>query len=152
MTGIFDYCPRSIFLLTLLVSLLFTGNVLPAGNVIVETVVHPSVNTEHLSKNLLRSIFSMRLRTWRDGLPVRVFVLPDDAPLHSIFAKQKLNVFPYQLRSAWDRLVFSGTGQAPFVVYSEEEMRARIATTPGAIGYLSRTKIDDSVQIVHVDE
>ncbi len=151
MTGIFDHCLRGTFLFTLLVTLSFADNALPAGDV-VETVVHPSINTEYLSKNLLRSIFSMRLRTWQDGLPIRVFVLPDDAPLHSIFAKQKLNVFPYQLRSAWDRLVYSGTGQAPFVVHSEEEMRARIATTPGAIGYLSGTKIDDSVQIVHINE
>ena len=94
----------------------------------------------------------MRLRTWQNGLPIRVFVLPDDAPLHSIFAKQKLNVFPYQLRSAWDRLVYSGTGQAPFVVHSEEEMYKRIASTPGAIGYLSDARIDGHVQIVHINE
>ncbi|SDX60691.1 hypothetical protein SAMN05421881_100436 [Nitrosomonas halophila] len=135
----------------LLASFFFVGNVLPADNT-VETVVHPSVNTEQLSKNLLRSIFGMRLRTWQDGLPIRVFVLPDDAPLHSLFAKRKLNIFPYQLRAAWDRLIFSGTGQAPITVQSEEEMRLRVSTTPGAIGYLSGTQIDDSVQIVHVDQ
>ncbi|MFO7580830.1 MAG: hypothetical protein R6W74_11590 [Nitrosomonas halophila] len=151
MTEILDCCQRRIFLLMLLASFFFVGNVLPADNT-VETVVHPSVNTEQLSKNLLRSIFGMRLRTWQDGLPIRVFVLPDDAPLHSLFAKRKLNIFPYQLRAAWDRLIFSGTGQAPITVQSEEEMRLRVSTTPGAIGYLSGTQIDDSVQIVHVDQ
>ena len=40
--------------------------------------------------------------------------------------------------SAWDRLVFSGTGQAPDTVTSTEEMLARVASTPGAIGYLSQ--------------
>ncbi len=94
----------------------------------------------------------MRLRTWENGLPVSVFVLPDDAPLHSIFAKQKLNIFPYQLRSTWDRLVYSGTGQAPFIVHTELEMRTRIASTPGAIGYLSESMINDSIQVVHTDE
>ncbi|MXS84364.1 hypothetical protein ABO04_00155 [Nitrosomonas sp. HPC101] len=79
-------------------------------------------------------------------------MLPDDAPLHSIFSKKKLNLFPYQLRSAWDRLVYSGTGQAPFVVHSEEEMHTKIATTPGSIGYLSRARIDGSVQVIHVNE
>ncbi|WP_292979144.1 hypothetical protein [Nitrosomonas sp.] len=94
----------------------------------------------------------MRLRTWENGLPVSVFVLPDDAPLHSTFAKQKLNIFPYQLRSTWDRLVYSGTGQAPFIVHTELEMRARIASTPGAIGYLSESMINDSIRVVHTDE
>lgn len=127
------------------------SNILVADDM-VETVVHPGVSTGHLSRNLLRSIFSMRLRTWQDGQPIRVFVLPDNAPLHSAFAKQELNIFPYQLRSAWDRLVYSGTGQAPFIVHNEEEMYARIISTPGAIGYLSGARIDNHVQTIHIDK
>lgn len=151
MTGIFTYCLRGILLPTLLIMLLFTDNALSSDEA-VEVITHPSTDVSYLSKNLLRSVFSMRLRSWQDGVPIRVFVLPDDAPLHSIFAKKKLNVFPYQLRSAWDRLVYSGTGQAPLVVHSEEEMREKIATTPGSIGYLNENKIDGSVQIVHINE
>lgn len=147
----FSYWPRGILFLTLLVTFSFAGNALSSDGS-VEVIAHPGVNANYLSKNLLRSIFGMRLRTWQNGLPVRVFVLPDDAPLHSIFTKQKLNIFPYQLRSAWDRMVYSGTGQAPSVVHTEEEMRARIASTPGAIGYLNESMIDDSIQVVHIDE
>ncbi|WP_292977821.1 hypothetical protein [Nitrosomonas sp.] len=131
--------------------LLFTDNALSSDEA-VEVITYPGTDVSYLSKNLLRSVFSMRLRTWQDGVPIRVFVLPDDAPLHSIFAKKKLNLFPYQLRSAWDRLVYSGTGQAPLVVHSEEEMREKIATTPGSIGYLNENKIDGSVQVVHINE
>lgn len=149
--GFFGYGLRGIFFLTLLITFFFAGNALSSESP-VEVITHPGVNSSYLSKNLLRSIFGMRLRTWQNGLPIRVFVLPDDAPLHSIFTKQKLNIFPYQLRSAWDRMVYSGTGQAPFVVHTEEEMRARIASTPGAIGYLNGSMIDNSVQVVHIDE
>ncbi|CAE6496039.1 conserved hypothetical protein [Nitrosomonas nitrosa] len=117
----------------------------------VEAIVHPAVNFQQLSRNSLRAIFGMRQRAWPDGSPIRVFVLPDDAQLHNRFAKEKLNIFPYQLRSAWDRLIFTGTGQAPFLVNSEEEMRARVASTPGAIGYLKRVNIDDSVQILNIE-
>ncbi len=151
MTGIFTYCLRGILLPTLLIMLLFTDNALSSDEA-VEVITYPGTDVSYLSKNLLRSVFSMRLRTWQDGVPIRVFVLPDDAPLHSIFAKKKLNLFPYQLRSAWDRLVYSGTGQAPLVVHSEEEMREKIATTPGSIGYLNENKIDGSVQVVHINE
>ncbi len=139
-----------IFLLFLFISASFTANALNTSDS-VEVIVHPGVGVRHLSRNSLRAIFGMRLRVWQDGSPTRVFVLPDDAPLHNLFAKEKLSIFPYQLRSAWDRLIFSGTGQAPFLVNSEEEMRIRVATTPGAIGYLKRVNIDDSVQILHVD-
>ena len=115
-----------------------------------EVVVHPHVNDKNLSVNMLRAIFGMRMQTWSDGTRIRVFVLSDDASLHQQFSKEILNVFPYQLRSAWDRLVFSGIGQAPVKVNSIEEMLAKVASTPGSIGYLWRKNIDSSVDVLQV--
>jgi len=93
----------------------------------------------------------MRLRKWEDGSPIRVFVMPDDHPLHISFSKNVLHVFPYQLRAAWNRLVFSGTGEEPIIVKSEQKMRAIVGATPGAIGYLSRSMIDESVKPIPSD-
>ncbi|MGZ0018770.1 hypothetical protein [Nitrosomonas sp. wSCUT-2] len=115
-----------------------------------EIVANPGVNEKILTVNSLRSIFSMRLKTWPDGTKIRVFVLSDDDELHQIFSKEKLNVFPYQLRSTWDRLVFSGTGQAPTKVSSNEEMLAKIASTPGAIGYLWKANINENVNVLEI--
>ncbi len=115
-----------------------------------EIVTHAGVNEKTLSKSSLRAIFGMRLHAWPDGTAVRVFVMRDDAPLHAAFSKEKLNVFPYQLRLAWDRLVFSGTGQAPDTVASPEEMLAKVAGTPGAIGYLTKSKTDGRVNVLEL--
>lgn len=92
----------------------------------------------------------MHLKTWPDGTKIRVFVLADDDTLHQIFSKEKLNVFPYQLRSTWDRLVFSGTGQAPIKVNSIDEMLEKITSTPGAIGYLWRANINENVNVLTI--
>lgn len=89
-----------------------------------------------LSHEQLREIFFVRQSKWQDGTPIRVFVLPDSHPLHVRFAKEILGVYPYQLRSAWDRMLFSGTGVPPTVVDSAEQMRRRVEETQGAIGYL----------------
>jgi ABC-type phosphate transport system substrate-binding protein len=115
-----------------------------------EVVRNPDVPQQELALSTVRAIFGMRLRTWSDGTPIHVFVLPDEDPLHAAFAKRVLQVFPNQLRSAWDRLVYSGTGQAPAQVDSQEEMRAKVATTPGAVGYLTEGITDDSVRVLHV--
>ncbi|NJN48296.1 MAG: hypothetical protein HC808_19490 [Candidatus Competibacteraceae bacterium] len=104
-----------------------------------------------LSRNALRAIFGMRLRNWPSGEPVQVFVLSDNHPLHIRFCKQMLNIFPHQLRFAWDRQVFSGTGQAPRIVDSVQEMHNKVATTPGAIGYLVRSRIDESVRVLPIE-
>lgn len=115
-----------------------------------EVVINKSVGESNISANSLRSVFSMHLKTWPDGTKIRVFVLADDDPLHQIFSKEKLNVFPYQLRSTWDRLVFSGTGQAPIKVNSIEEMLEKIISTPGAIGYLWRANINENVNVLTI--
>ncbi|MBB3332282.1 ABC-type phosphate transport system substrate-binding protein [Halomonas campaniensis] len=114
-------------------------------------VAHADVNTRQLTRDTTRAIFAMRQRTWPDGQAVRVFVLANDHPLHSRFAKERLAVFPHQLQLAWDRMVFSGTGQAPTRVFTQVEMRERIASTPGALGYLEREYLDDRVQVISVE-
>jgi hypothetical protein len=101
-----------------------------------------SKSTKQLTTEMVREIFFMRLSSWPDGSPIHVFVLPDNHPLHIRFAKEILGVYPFQLRSAWDRLVFSGTGVSPTTVESEEEMRARIESTPGSIGYTDKKQGD----------
>lgn len=98
-------------------------------------VVNSSV-TQNIGSSELRSIFSMRRRSWKDGSAIHVFVLPDTHPTHKAFCKNKLGIFPHRLRKIWDRLVFTGTGQAPTEVQSLEEMRSKVMQTPGAIGYL----------------
>ena len=88
-----------------------------------EIVTNPSNQEKSLSLSSLRAIFSMRMTQWPDGTPIRVFVLGDKNPIHAEFSKQVLGVFPHQLRRAWNRQIYSGTGQAPSKVESEAEMR-----------------------------
>ena len=104
----------------------------------VEIIVNPAVSSVQLDRDVLRAIFTMRLRSWPDGPAVRVFVLPDGDPVSDRFYREQLGMYSYVLRSAWDRMVYTGTGLAPTVVRSEKEMRERVLATPGAIGYVSR--------------
>jgi hypothetical protein len=103
-----------------------------------EIIVNPALERVPLNRSLLRAIFTMQLRAWPNGPPVRVFVLPDNNPLSDRFYREQLGIYSYMLRAAWDRMVFTGTGLAPTVVQSEREMRERVLSTPGAIGYVSK--------------
>jgi hypothetical protein len=116
----------------------------------VEIVANPDLPMKQLTRNELQAIFTMRLRTWANGVPIRVFVLADSAPLHAEFAKEKLSIFPYVLRNYWDRMVFSGTGQFPTELGSPAEMHDRIADTPGGVGYLPSELIDQRVRALKV--
>lgn len=91
-----------------------------------------------LTREDLREIFFGRRTRWPDGSQLRVYVLPDQHPIHIRFAKEILGVYPYQLRSAWDRMIYSGTGAPPVVVESLDQMLTNIKQTPGAIGYIEQ--------------
>ncbi|HAO33537.1 MAG TPA: hypothetical protein DCQ84_11380 [Candidatus Competibacteraceae bacterium] len=144
------YLKRLIIVLAYyLIGVLFPCAVaMPAENRPVVIVNSETVSKLLLSQNALSAIFGMRLRKWEDGSPIKVFVLPDDNLLHVEFSKYILHVFPYQLRAAWDRLVFSGTGEEPVKVMSEQQMRDLVGSTPGAIGYLRGSMIDDTVKAI----
>jgi len=90
----------------------------------------------------------MRTLTWPDGSNIQVFVLDDNDQEHISFCKHILGMLPYQLRRIWDRQVFSGTGIAPILVTSEQEMRERVAQTEGAIGYIKLDMVDPSVKAI----
>nr|WP_018871957.1 hypothetical protein [Thioalkalivibrio sp. ALJ16] len=114
-------------------------------------VAHPSVATQTLTRDTTRALFGMRQRSWPDGEIARVFVLGDNDPVHVRFAKEELGVFPHQLRLAWDRAVFSGTGQAPRRVGSLSEMHERVGSTPGAVGYLTKEYLDERIQVIEME-
>ncbi|WP_251977733.1 hypothetical protein [Salinicola avicenniae] len=114
-------------------------------------IANPSVQRTTLSLEMVRAIFAMRQRTLPSGQAIHVFVLPDDAALHEAFAKRVLGVFPHQLRLAWDRAVFSGTGQAPNQVADGAAMLRAVASTPGSIGYLNPSSLSSQVQVLDID-
>jgi ABC-type phosphate transport system substrate-binding protein len=114
----------------------------------VEMIVHADVKAQFLNINTARSIFGMRQAVWPDGTPVRVFVMPEHYSLHAVFCRDILNVYPYQLHQSWNRLVYSGAGQAPMEVASEQEMVEKVSQTPGAIGYVNKVISNDPVHAI----
>jgi hypothetical protein len=112
----------------------------------VEMIAHADVKYKFLNLNTARAMFGMRQAAWPDGTPVRVFVMPEHYSLHAGFCREILNIYPYQLHQSWNRLVYSGTGQAPTEVASEQEMVAKVSNTPGAIGYVNKVISNDPVQ------
>lgn len=130
----------------LLLAFLLTPLAAPAG-----VIVHPDVEGRSISTANLRNIYTLRQMLWPNRQPIVIFVLPDDHPEHVAFAKEKLGLYPYRLRQTWDRMSFSGMASAPIEVKDENEMRARVRATPGAIGYTSKDTVYDGIKILRLE-
>jgi len=113
-----------------------------------EVIVNRSVAENHLDQGIdLRAIFSLRTRYWSDGELIHIFVLPDNNSIHQVFVKDKLQMFPYQLRRTWNRIIYTGAGQAPTTVYSVQKMLEKVKTTKNAIGYIDKENKDESIYL-----
>jgi len=130
-----------------IVFIIFLCNTFMSVTYATDIIVNPSVPEYTVSLNKTRAIFTMRQRFWTNGEKIKVFTLADDHPIHQLFTKNNLHMFPHQLRRVWDRIVFSGIGRVPIVVGSEEEMLETIANTPNAIGYLSSEFKNEKVRL-----
>ncbi len=132
------------------ISFIFLALIAPLAGA-VDLIANKSVPYDTLSLSSVRSIFSMRTSSWPDGVSIHVFVFGDKSAEHSEFSKEILGVFPHQLRRAWNRQIFTGTGQAPTKVESEQEMIERVSQTPGAIGYISEGNLNAQIRKIAVE-
>jgi len=55
-----------------------------------------------------------------------------------------------QLSSHWSRLVFTGHAKAPEEVAGDAAVKAKVASTPDSIGYISDAAADSTVKVVMV--
>lgn len=141
---------RKLVLIFLLLSSVSHAEDKSVAIISVVPIISAHQHQESISRNGLGAIFKMRLQQWRDGSAIKVFVLDDLNPIHDTFCKKILNIFPHQLRRSWNKLVFSGSGQAPTKLKNKELMLTVIANTPGAIGYISVDELDDQVKVLRI--
>lgn len=88
----------------------------------------------------------MNKQYWPDGSKITVYVLPSDSPLHKSFCREKLQMFPYQLERLWNQSTYSGQGDPPVVVETQEALIQAVSNTPGAIGYAYKDALDSALQ------
>ncbi|KXI30518.1 hypothetical protein AX660_07130 [Paraglaciecola hydrolytica] len=87
---------------------------------------------------------------WADSQPIVVYVLGSQNTTHQFFSREVLGLFPYQLERIWNKLVYSGLGEAPIKVKTEQEMLEKIRQQPGSIGYVMSENVSTDINIIHL--
>lgn len=131
---------RLLFVVTLL---LLLGQAAPAQ---VMVIAHHAVPVTTLGARGLIDVYVLVQTSWSDGSPIRVFALKSGSESVRKF-HEYLGRDPLQMRKLWLRAQLTGEGQAPTMV-SEDEIVARIAETPGSIGYVDASKVTNRVKVL----
>jgi hypothetical protein len=108
-------------------------------------VANKSVQISEISAADLRAIFLGTKTRFADGShAVPVFLR--GGPVHEVFVKNHIGESPDQFRVGWQKAVFTGQGAMPKTFDSEAALIEYVATTPGALGYVSRILPQDNVK------
>jgi ABC-type phosphate transport system substrate-binding protein len=75
--------------------------------------------------------------TWRNDWTVRPVQLSKRFALRDQFTREILKKSPSQLRSYWNRQIFSGKAVPPPDLESQEEVISYVLANKGAIGYVA---------------
>ncbi len=127
----------------------FASSLLASDNVAV--IANRSVPEQELNKTKLLDIYTGDVKRWSDGKPVVVIDLKPAGEVKETFYKY-LGKSPSRMKSVWLKRMLSGEGDPPVAVESETEMVKRVAATPGAIGFVSREAVNDTVKTLAIIE
>ena len=109
-------------------------------------VVGPGTAIDTLDADMVKRIFLGREATL-GGKPL-VVVFQKSGATREAFDGGFLGKPGAQLTSYWSKLVFTGKAKAPEEVADDAAVKAKVAATPGAIGYIEDAAVDGSVKKV----
>ncbi len=137
---------RSILLLVAVLTLI--GNQARAQVVV---IANRSVQETSLTPAQVLDIYLLNVRTWSDGQSISLMCLRENDSVEKRFFSI-LHRTPLEMRKGWLRAQLSGQARPPEMITTEDDMVRRVAATPGAIGFVSRDKVQGAVKVLYTIE
>jgi len=111
-------------------------------------VVGHAATTDTLSADQVAKIFMGKSKAFPDGSTAVPIEQSEGSAARDAFHRKVTGKDAAQLKAYWSRLIFSGKGQPPKDVGDDTAVKAAVASTPGAIGYLDAALVDGSIKVV----
>lgn len=113
----------------------------------VSVIVNKSVSETSINAAKLSNIYSLNLVKWDNGTKI---VVIDQAEKNDIKTKfySFISKDPISLQKDWLRKVITGEAKAPLSLLSDTEIINKVASTPGAIGYVNSSSVTGNVKVI----
>lgn len=136
---------RTLPIATAMCALLLAGGV----HAEIAVVVSAKSSAGSLSAEQVAAIFLAKTSEFPDGAGQAIPIDQNEGvSLRDEFYQKATGRDAAQLKAYWSRLVFTGKGQPPKAVASSTEVKKLVASTPGAVGYIEKSAVDNSVKVL----
>lgn len=107
---------------------------------------HVKNNIESLTAKQVQDIYMGRIRV----LPNGKFALPIDqpSPLRAEFYEKLTGRPVEQINAYWARIMFTGQASPPQQLPSDEVVMQTVRENEGAIGYINKSTVDNTVRVL----
>jgi ABC-type phosphate transport system substrate-binding protein len=99
-------------------------------------VVHAENKVSRLDKSSVRNMYLGITTFWHNDVRVKPYNRVHDGAAGKPFFRDVLGMTPARYRHTWQKQQLSGQGVEPEVVTTAGDVVARVASSPGAIGYI----------------
>ncbi|MFZ6034049.1 MAG: substrate-binding domain-containing protein [Melioribacter sp.] len=113
----------------------------------VAVVANKSVKVDKLELSEVDNIFSQKVLKWTDGQKIVLIDQSADSEAKTKFYNV-LGKEQSALKKIWLRKQLTGEASAPQNAGSDSEVISKVSSTPGAIGYVSESSVNDNVKVV----
>jgi ABC-type phosphate transport system substrate-binding protein len=113
----------------------------------VAVIANKSVSESAISASKLADIYLLKAKTWSNGKAmVPITIKSDNETVQKFFGS--MGKSSMEMKKIWMKLQLTGEGQAPEAAGSEDEVVEKVASTPGAVGFISADKVNDKVKVL----
>jgi ABC-type phosphate transport system substrate-binding protein len=114
-------------------------------------VVHADNKVGRIDRSTLRNIYLGQTTFWANDVRVKPYNRVHDGAAGKPFFRDVLGMTPPRYRHTWQKQQLSGQGVEPEVVGTAAGLVAKVASNPGAIGYIldsERAVADSRVRLI----
>lgn len=116
----------------------------------IKVIAHPGIKIDGVTASDIAAIYLGETSTLPGGIKAVPYDQPEDQSARSEFYSKAVKKDGAQLKAHWSRLIFTGKGKPPQVLYDSDETISTIKSTPGAIGYVSGSTNTQGVTVLLV--
>lgn len=137
---------RNITIRTALAASLLVGAT--AAQAELAIIAHPSNPLNSIDQAEVERLYMGKSRSFPGGGTVKPVDQVLGNPMREKFFSAVLEKTEAQVTGYWSRRMFSGKGKPPETLADDLAVKARVASDPSSIGYVSDDTVDSSVKVL----
>jgi ABC-type phosphate transport system substrate-binding protein len=117
-------------------------------------VVHAENKIAKIGKATLKAMYLGQSSFWDNDVRVKPYNRAHAGPAGKLFFKNVLGMAPSRYRHHWQKLQLSGQGVEPDIVGTAATLAAKVASSPGAVGYILASEasaLDSRVRVIPIE-